>query len=64
MADAYTCAEWIPWMGAYRVFEPSRPQWTLIYEEDAGKLDDLAKENGFKGCIIRDADTMHADSAC
>ena len=47
-------AEWIPYMKAYRVYDPHKPQDTVAYEEDEDRLAD-------KGVIIRDADTMHVE---
>lgn len=47
-------AEWIPYMKAYRVYDPHKPQDTVAYEEDEDRLAD-------KGVIIRDADTMRVE---
>lgn len=47
-------AEWIPYMHAYRVYDPHKPQYTVAYEEDEDKL---AEES----IAIRDADTMHVE---
>lgn len=47
-------AEWIPYMKAYRVYNPYEPQDTVAYEADEEKL---AEQN----IIIRDADTMHVE---
>lgn len=39
-------AEWIPYMKAYRLYDPRRPQQTVAYEEDEAKAEAWALENG------------------
>ena len=48
-------AEWIPYMKAYRVYDPLKPQDTVAYEDDEDRLAD-------KDITIRDADTMHVET--
>lgn len=47
-------AEWIPYMKAYRVYDPHKPQDTVAYEKDEDRLEE-------EGVTICDADTMHVE---
>lgn len=33
-------AEWIPYMKAYRVYDPHKPQDTVVYEKDEDRLEE------------------------
>lgn len=54
-------AEWIPWMKAYRLYDPQNPQQTVAYEDDEDDAERHAIENGYDGIAICDADTMHIE---
>lgn len=52
-------AEWIPYMKAYRIYDPKHPQQTIAYEGDLDVAEQYAIENGFNGIVECDADTMN-----
>lgn len=52
-------AEWIPHMGAYRLYDARHPQQTVAYEENADMAEQRATEEGYAGLVLCDADTMH-----
>ena len=54
-------AEWIPFMKAYRLYDPEHPQQTIAYEDDEDEAEAHAIENGYDGIVICDADTMHVE---
>ena len=54
-------AEWIPYMKAYRLYDPRNPQQTVAYEEDEDTAEAKALEEGYSGLVICDADTMHVE---
>lgn len=39
-------AEWMPYMMAYRLYDPEYPQKTIAYEEDKDTVKRRAIENG------------------
>ena len=47
-------AEWIPYMDAYRLYDPKYPQQTVAYEEDASEAEEHAIENGYAGIVVID----------
>lgn len=53
-------AEWIPHMGAFRLYDARHPQQTVAYEEDATVAERRAMEEGYVGLVLCDAGTMHA----
>ena len=55
------CAEWIPYMNAYRLYDPIWTQCTVAYEGNLEIAEKHAKENGYDGLVLRDADTMHVE---
>lgn len=54
-------AEWIPYMKAYRLYNPKRPQDTVAYENDLDATKKRAKQEGYDDIVICDADTMHTE---
>ena len=54
-------AEWIPWMRAYRLYDPSCPQQTIAYEENKDVAEKRAIENGYSDLAICDSDSMHVE---
>lgn len=54
-------AEWIPYMKAYRLYDPHSDQQTIAYEDSEEAAEKHAIENGYDGIIICDADTMHVE---
>ena len=54
-------AEWIPYMRAYRLYDPRNPQNTVAYETDESAAEARALESGYSGLVICDADTMHVE---
>lgn len=54
-------AEWIPYMKAYRLYDPHCPQQTVAYEENEEKAEARALKEGYSGLIICDIDTMHIE---
>lgn len=56
------CAEWIPFMGAYRIFSPENPQDSIAY--DNREIEDINNDlisRGFDGVILID-DSTHTES--
>ncbi len=55
----YLHAEWVTYMDAYRIYEPSKPNSTIAYVDsnDLEKEEELIKEKGYDGIIMDDADT-------
>ncbi len=41
-------AEWIPYMMAYRLYNPKYPQQTIAYEDDKDTTRRHATENGYE----------------
>ena len=41
-------AEWIDYMGAYRVYNLKKPQNTIAYEEKAERIKERALEEGYE----------------
>lgn len=41
-------AEWIPYMMAYRLYDPKHPQQTIAYEDDKDTEKQHATENGYE----------------
>ncbi|MBQ9531617.1 MAG: hypothetical protein IJR70_06055 [Eubacterium sp.] len=55
-------AEWIPYMKAYRIYDPHKPQRTIAYsDDDIDRLDEIARENGYDGISECDSDSMHVE---
>ncbi len=54
-------AEWIPYMKAYRLYDPRNPQQTVAYEEGEAVAEARALEEGYSGLVICDVDTMHVE---
>lgn len=57
-------AEWIPWMRAYRLYDPNYPQQTIAYEENKDVAEKRAIENGYSDLVICDSDSMHVERVC
>lgn len=51
-------AEWIPYMKAYRLYEPQHPQQTVAYVDDLDSAEISAKDNGYDDIVLCDIDTM------
>ena len=49
-------AEWIPYMKAYRLYNPKYPQETVAYEKDLDVAERRAKEEGYSDLVLCDAD--------
>ena len=45
-------AEWVDYMGAYRVYDPKQPQTTMAYEKDLKVLEKRVLEEGYNLCRI------------
>lgn len=54
-------AEWIPYMKAYRLYDPRHPQQTVAYEKDEDAAEARALEEGYSGLVVCDVDTMHVE---
>lgn len=55
-------AEWIPYMKAYRIYDPHKPQQTIAYsDDDIERIDEIAREHGYDGVSECDIDTMHVE---
>lgn len=52
-------AEWIGYMKSYRIYDPRKPEQTIAYEESVEAAEKRAKEKGYDGIVMCDADTMH-----
>lgn len=46
-------AEWIDYMGAYRLYDLENPQQTIAYEEDLEVARNNALEEGYSDLILR-----------
>ena len=53
-------AEWIPYMKAYRLYDPENQQQTIAYEDDIYLAAERCNEMGYD-LILCDADTMHVE---
>lgn len=47
-------AEWIDYMGAYRLYDLENPQQTIAYETDLEVAQKHALDNGYLDLILRD----------
>ncbi len=47
-------AEWIDYMGAYRLYDLENPQQTIAYEDDLVVAEKYALEEGYSDLILRD----------
>ena len=54
-------AEWIPYMKAYRIYDPKEPQQTIAYDDNLDIAEQYALENGYDGIVECDIDTMHIE---
>ena len=51
--------EYIGYMKAYRIYDSRKPEQTIAYEESVEAAEKRAKEEGYDGIVMCDADTMH-----
>lgn len=54
-------AEWIHYMDAYRIYDPTKPQQTIAYDDRP--FDEISSDFQAKGYDISlaDSDTMHIE---
>ena len=52
-------AEWIPFMKAYRLYNPSKPQDTVAYVDSLDDVDESKYD-----LVLCDADSMHVEMMC
>lgn len=51
-------AEWIPYMKAYRLYDPKKPNYTVAYEDNLDEAEIHSKENGYQ-LVLCDTDTIY-----
>ena len=54
-------AEWLPYMKAYRIFNPKKPQDTIAYVDDLDEARQQAKDEHNARIALCDADTVHVE---
>ena len=54
-------AEWIPYVKAYRLYDPADPQQTVAYEDNLDAAGRTAYEKGYQEIVLCDADSMHIE---
>ena len=52
-------AEWIPFMSAYRLYNPSKTQDTVAYVDSLDDVDESKYD-----LVLCDADSMHVEMMC
>lgn len=45
-------AEWIPYMSAYRLYDPAHPEQTIAYEDSEDALRQREVEDGYEITIM------------